>query len=73
MMEQQNATVAYRFVVKEADGVICIVLEPQGSNLTILESGSLGLDMRLGTTVEDAERFARELNRLVRGVTYRED
>jgi hypothetical protein len=72
-VSHQDQTEAYRFVVREADGRICVALEPVSADIALLENGALGLDLRPGTTRDDAERFARDLNRFVSGVTYRED
>jgi hypothetical protein len=63
----------YRFVARGDADAMCIVLRPVHGDLPILEDGMLGLDLRPGTTMDEAEAFRRELNRLVAGVTYRDE
>lgn len=49
-------------VSKEADGTPFISLEPDGAGLRICDEGFISFELRPGTTLEQAEEFAKLLN-----------
>ena len=53
-----------------ASGKPFIVYEPMVENLSILDRGFLGFDLKPGTTNDEAERLARELNDAITSVSY---
>lgn len=56
----------YRFRVRKLDdGSPWIVLEPRRKTLEVLGRGLLGLDLKLGTSFEEAENLADHLNQHV--------
>ena len=56
---------------KYASGEAWIMMEQMDApTLPILEKGFLGLDLREGATIEEAEEIARMLNRQVMLITY---
>jgi hypothetical protein len=59
-------------VVKEyGDGVPWLMLELlEGEELPVLRRGFLGLDLRQGTTYEEAQALANSLNELLAYTTY---
>ena len=46
------------------------MLEPRYGNLPILENGFLGLDLRPGTSLEEARELAKLLNQRVHIVAH---
>lgn len=61
----------YRFTVKEFEsGTPWLMLEPmRGPDLPLPKNAFLGLDLKEGTTLEEAQEIARYLNRQVRSVS----
>lgn len=59
------------FVVKEGtSGTPWIALEPYVENLSCLEHGFLGFDLKPGTKIDEAERIASQLNDVIAAVSY---
>ena len=66
-----HQTSRFAFVVKESGaGVPWIALEPAEENLAVLGDGNLGIDLVDGTTLADANEFARVLNSNVKQLSY---
>lgn len=61
----------YRFTVKEfGDGTPWIMLEPDGQDLACLGDGFLGLDLKPGHTLDDAQEVASFLNKHITTMAY---
>ena len=60
----------YKFTVKEGFGDSWIMLEPMRGNLSILEKGFLGLELRDETNHELAQEIAQYLNERIKAVSY---
>jgi hypothetical protein len=59
----------YRATVKEfGDGTPFIVFEPMGDEITSLENQLVALDLRPGTTYEQARALADQLDESVEGL-----
>ena len=58
------------FVAKQGASGPWIVCEPLVENLSILERGLLGFDLKPGTTPQEAERLAGQLNEAIAAVSY---
>jgi hypothetical protein len=61
----------YLFKVAEhVDGPPFIYMVPRGRGVQALDSGVLGFDLRVGTTLKEAKQFARLLNEDIECVFY---
>lgn len=64
----------YKFIVKEGNptynGAPWLACEPENHELSIVGDGSLGLRLREGTTLEQAQELARLLQQRVAGLKY---
>jgi hypothetical protein len=59
------------FAVKEfSHGEPWVMLERQGEGLEVFGHGFLGLELKRGTSLEDAQRVAATLQALVENVSY---
>jgi hypothetical protein len=66
-----TSTMEGRFTVKGGDeGQLSLALEPYGESLPILGDGWLWLSLADGTSMEQAQDLARQLNRTVKRVAY---
>lgn len=65
----QTERAAYRAVVKEyADGAPFLALEPMVENISLLDGVLAALELRPGTTLEEARDVAGILDRVVVGL-----
>lgn len=61
----------YLFKVSEyGDGTPFISMEPRGSGLRICEEGQILFDLKPDTTIEQAEEFAKLLNKNIEHVGF---
>lgn len=59
----------YRATVKEyADGTPFLVFEPMSENIELLDGALTSLDLKQGTTLEQAREVADVLDRFVEGL-----
>lgn len=71
MAESSTDRARYVFSVKEfGDGTPWIMLERGGSSLAVLGGGFLGLELKKGTSMNQAEKIAQLLRRSVQAVSY---
>ena len=61
----------YNFKANEYGNGMCFIqLEPMEGDLPCLSKGHLGLDLKPGQTIEDAEELARMLNEKIINVFF---
>lgn len=61
----------YVFTVKDfEEGHPWIALEPFDKHLSLLRKGFMGLDLKKGTSLKDAQKIASLLNKNVATVSY---
>jgi len=66
-----TSTMEGRFTVKEgAEGKPSLAIEPYGERLPILGDGFLWLSLADGTSFEQAQDLASQLNRTIKRVAY---
>jgi hypothetical protein len=71
MPEPTTERALYLFKVKQyGDGSHFIMLEPWDHMLSVFTDGFLGFDLPKGTTLEEAETVARDLQDRIKFVTY---
>lgn len=70
MAKTQRA--AYRATVKERSGgePPFLMFEPMGENMPLLENAFVTLDLRPGTTLEQAQELARHFHTHVEGLSF---
>jgi len=71
MTQSKTERASYVFAVKEfGDGKPWIMLERSGKGLEVVGNGFVGLELREGITLEEAERLAEMLRESVSAVSY---
>jgi hypothetical protein len=71
MTQAKTERARYVFAVKEfGDGTPWIMLERSGNGLDVLGNGFIGLELKDGTTLKQAEALAETLRRNVSAVSY---
>jgi hypothetical protein len=71
MLESRTERARYAFVVKEFErGTPWLALEAIDKVLPVLSKGFIGFDLRPGTTVNEAKRFADLLNDTITTTSY---
>jgi len=71
MTQSKTERAKYVFAVKEfSDGTPWIMLERSWNGLDVLGNGFIGLDLKDGTTLKQAEALAETLHRNVSAVSY---
>ena len=74
----KHESASYRFTVKEGnpsasgndDAPLSLMLEPTNSELSFLRSGILSLHLSPGTTIEEAQALAKQLNRAIPSIGF---
>jgi len=71
MTQSKTERATYVFAVKEfGDGEPWIMLERSGKGLDVLGNGFVGLELREGTSLKEAEALADTLRRNVSALAY---
>jgi hypothetical protein len=71
MTQSRTERATYVFAVKErADATPWIMLECSGKGLDVLGNGFIGLDLKEGTTLQEAETLAATLRQNITTVPY---
>ena len=71
MTQSKTERARYVFTVKEfGDGTPWIMLEGSGKGLEVLGDGFIGLDLKEGTTLKEAEALAATLRQSIATVAY---